>query len=143
MKKAMRFVDLLLRGDPDPSERQRQAAQKFPELVNASHMHLWSPGEPVHSQGLRLLLGLSASYAVNELELLDTIETALAAKGKPIWVDVLDVAQRSETDLLTAFPGIGKFSQTPILGVWSLGRQTDVLQGFHAGQWALEWITRS
>ena len=134
----MRFVDLLLPPSPSPTDQQLEASRKFPELVAASHLHLWRPGDPIHSGGLRLLIGISASYAVKELELLDMIDAALLGGPEKVCVDVFDLATcRAQEDVRLFFPGITKVVQTPILGIWSLGHLTEVIQGFYARERAL------
>jgi hypothetical protein len=85
------------------------------------------------------LLGVSASYVVKELELLDSIDAGLSGSGR-IWVDVFDLATcRDQSDIQQFFPGI-KVVQTPILGIWSLGHLTEVLQGFYARERALDVV---
>jgi len=83
-----------------------------------SHIHLWSPGDPVCSEGLRLLMGVAASYAVSDLKLLDLLDEAIPSRQEEIWVDVFDLAKcRTQSDIQEFLPGITKLVQTPI---WNL-----------------------
>jgi len=72
-----------------------------------SHIHLWSPGDPVCSEGLRLLMGVAASYAVSDLKLLDLLDEAIPSRQEEIWVDVFDLAKcRTQSDIQEFLPGI-------------------------------------
>ena len=69
------------------------------------------------------------------------VVTSKAAGGR-IWVDVFDLATcRDQSDIQQFFPGI-KVVQTPILGIWSLGHLTEVLQGFYARERALDVVRK-
>jgi hypothetical protein len=105
----------------------------FPSVVAASRLHLWNPGDPVRLDGLRLLIGVAPSYNLRDLATLDLIEISLPTHSAGAWVDVFDVDTcRAQSDLQTFFPGITKVLQTPVMGIWSAGDLTEVLQGFHA-----------
>lgn len=109
-----------------------------------SHIHLWSPGDPVCSEGLRLLMGVAASYAVSDLKLLDLLDEAIPSRQEEIWVDVFDLAKcRTQSDIQEFFPGITKLVQTPILGIWSNGHLTEVAQGFYARERILKLVEGS
>ena len=109
-----------------------------------SHLHFWSPGDPVYSEGFRLLMGVAASYALSELELLDLIDEGMSSRQEGIWVDVFDLAKcRTQSDIEKFFPGITKLVQTPILGIWSLGHLTEVVTGFYARERILKLVKGS
>jgi len=129
----MRFVDLLHPATVSPPEQQIEASNRFPTFVAKSRLHLWSPGDPIEQQGLRLLLGVSPSYCVYDLILLDDVNAALLTGTKEIRVDVFDMnVCHAQADIHRFFPAVLKVLQTPVLGIWSMGQLTEVLQGNYA-----------
>jgi hypothetical protein len=87
----MKFADLLATTRLTPREQQIEASSQFPAFVAKSRLHLWSAGDPIEKQGLRLLLGVSPSYCVYDLNLLDDVNAALRTATKEIRVDVFDL----------------------------------------------------
>jgi len=129
----MKFVDLLLPGIGSPAKQQIEASKFFPSLVSRSRLHLWSPGDPVESRGVRALLGVSPSYCIYDLILLDDADAAPLTASNEIRIDVFDLAVcHTQSNIQAFFPVAMEFQQTPVLGIWSMGRLIEVLQGYHA-----------
>lgn len=144
----VRFLKLL-----DPREkRQHRAGELFPELVRQSRLHYWRPGDPLSSAGVRLLLGLAASFSLPDLRLADVINESLAKNGEGVRVDVFNMA----TDLHAlneledyypllkesgqVVPPIGFRSPQPVLGVWRSGVCQEVLFMYNALKRSLEIV---
>jgi hypothetical protein len=105
----------------------------FPSLIGASHFQLWSPGDPIPSQGTRILLGV-ATWSAYDLHLLDVVERALSAQnGEPLRIDVFNAGSLTRTDAFTAFiPEIKSPLQMPVVGIWRDGRLCQWGEGFAA-----------
>ncbi len=75
------------------------------------------------------------------LKLLNLLDEGIPSRQEEIWVDVFDLAKcRTQSDIQEFFPGITKFVQMPILGIWSLGHLTEVVQGFYAHERILKLV---
>lgn len=138
----MRFLKLL---DPHdrpfgldgPVMQQRRADEMFPSLVAASRLHYWRPGDAVVNAGTRLLIGLAASYNLEDLRLADVVNDALkTARTYPVHIDVFNTndCQESE-DLSKYFPDVPTdkaYYAHPIVGVWENGVYKHTLFGHDA-----------
>jgi hypothetical protein len=144
----LRFLKLL---DPwetregsglDVGQQQRRAREVFPVYVQRSRLHYWRPGLELHP-GLRLLIGLAATFSLRDLRLADVINDALCRR-RDGWVDVFNIEGdcQSGEDLESYFPGIepGAAMAPPILGVWRDGSLKELLNGHHARARALELV---
>lgn len=135
---AMRFLKLL---DPWETEGQGSAAvgrqqtrsrERFPTLVRATRLHLWSPHDGVSDANCRLLLGVTPGFDLVNLRLLDLICDRLEQGVPPgLEVDVLDLETLgSPAALAECFPGYRGFPQAPVVGVWRHERHERTLDGF-------------
>jgi hypothetical protein len=108
---------------------QKQLDALFPSAVAASPFRLWSPGDAIPSQGRRLLIGV-ATWSKQDLALLDTVAQAVLTGGVPLTIEVFNVAEcRSPSAFEDYIPGLGRVFQTPVVGLWSDGQQTDAGSG--------------
>lgn len=117
-----------------PAEAQDNARLQFPELVASSTLKLWKPGDPVHAEGVRILVGVAADYSRPDLELLDQLHDAKLQKRRGIFhIDVFNVSEcRKMDDFEHYIPGIGKVYQTPVVGIWEMGHITQRSSGAEA-----------
>jgi len=126
------FVELLTTDmDCSVAEQQAFAARQLPILLDESRLNLWTPQDCIILKtGKRLLLGI-ASYSINDLKLLDTLNQAFVNKTLRIeCVDVFNVINGyTMEDFEKYFPGIGKVYQTPIAGMWEDGLLKDISWG--------------
>ena len=108
-------------------------SELFPELVQKSkRLHFWRPGEAITRSGLRLLVGI-ATWSVYDMSLLDMIDETSESGSMPLHIDVFDVGEsQSAEDIGRAIPGIGKPSQTPLLGLWKNGEISERASGYDA-----------
>jgi hypothetical protein len=122
-----------------PAQQQQQALEKFPSVVDQSHMENWRPGESLPTKGKQILIGV-ATYSVADLQFLDALEAKLAAEGTQYETTYLfNLAAFPEfRDFETYFPGIGKVYQTPVMGFWEDG----VLKEKFWGATARDWLVR-
>ena len=130
----------LLRADVGlaPGEQQRLAYERFPSTVANSPMSLWRQGETIPTNGTRILIGV-ATYSIQDLSLLDSIESKLSIKtGRQETTQLFDVLKCTDMDDFEEYvSGIGKVFQTPVLGVWESG----ILQYKAAGWSARKWLS--
>jgi len=152
----MRFLKLL---DPrermDAGEQQRRAGELFPELVRDSRLHYWRPGNPVYSDGLRLLMGLAPSFSLPDLRLADVINESLAKTSDGTRVDVFNMATdlnapvgladyypllREHSHLVPPVGSVGWRLPQPVLGVWRSGVCEELLDGWKALKRTLELV---
>src|SRR5262245_53753627 len=92
-----KFVDLLLKTSDIPDQAQQLAAELFPRVVAMGKMRLWRIGDTIPNVGSRILIGVAASYSVQDLQLLDDINERLAsASNISDQVDVFDVSDCKE-----------------------------------------------
>jgi hypothetical protein len=95
----------------------------------------WKPGGPIPASGLWLLIGLAPSWSPYDLELVDSIVEKVTDPKGPVQVgffDVSDVHDQAEIDLY--IPGLKKFYQTPVVGLWKDGQLMESGEGFRARQ---------
>lgn len=143
----MRFLKLLdpyeLVGDDVTAVgRQQQAAHRlFPELVAKSRLHYWRLGDPVTAGGMRLLIGLQASFNLSDLRLADIINDELQ-RGQRVHLDVFDVYDWAGDQELTEYiPGLeSQYCPTPWLGIWQDGVHQATYIGHAAREFVLEAV---
>lgn len=124
----MKFLKLLdpyelTDNDPSAAGRQQQrVAELFPKLVTKSRLHYWRPGDAIVADGVRLLIGLAASYDLKDLRLADIINDTQEWKPN-LHIDVFNVEDCNDIkDVPEYFPGIAlDYYVTPIVGIWEKG----------------------
>jgi hypothetical protein len=103
---------------------QEWVRQEFPLLLAKSHLHLWSPGQPVSQSGIRILIGVMA-YSQYDLKLLDEINAAVVDDRLPCEdyrIDVFEGSQLSSGSEIECYvPGIGQVLAFPVVGWWENG----------------------
>lgn len=130
------FFDLFVNHSSQPEFRDDPtwADRRFPEVVAASPFHLWRPGDPIHEQDVRYLIGV-ATWSGYDMRLLDVIAEALAVhpNGSPPVIDVFNTAdcQRPQ-DFDRYISGIGAVLHTPVVGFWHNGELACFEQGHAA-----------
>jgi hypothetical protein len=132
----MKFADLL-RAPACRSidDQQNQSAQRFWQELDQMGIGHWKPGGPIPASGPWLLIGLAPSWSTYDLELMDSIVEKVTDPKGPIQVgffDVSDVHDQADIDLY--IPGLKKFDQTPVVGVWKDGQLLESGEGFRARQ---------
>lgn len=119
-----RFADLLrYDGRRSVAEQQEAAGRRFPDLIARSPLTWWRPGDPIATEGRRLLIGVAASYSLLDLQLLDALveEEPQSRRARPR-IDVFDIeACPTMADFESYVPGIGRVYQTPVAGLWEDG----------------------
>jgi hypothetical protein len=87
----------------------------------------------IRKTGRFILFGI-AVYALPELELLDAIvEKRCKVENPEDRFEIFDVLTcHSQSDFENLIPGIGKVSQTPVVGVWSEATLIDKASGHEA-----------
>lgn len=103
-------------------QQAAHARAKFPELVRDSVFTYWEPASPIAKTPLRLLVGVSPTFAMQDLRLLDLIqEKASPVLPKGLQVDVFDLDDMGDwSSAAKYFPGIDHMVPNPIVGVWTL-----------------------
>lgn len=127
---ATSFVELLVpKAGRSVAEAQLDAKTAFPEFMDSSELRLWRPGQPVLTNGRRLLIGV-ATYSVYDLKLLDIVHAHLTSQkpfagdapisaDEPLTIDVFDILDcQTQSDFERYIPGIGPISQSPVVGLW-------------------------
>jgi hypothetical protein len=130
----MKFADLLTcNPGVSPSLEQQEASRRFPDLVRASHLRLWSAEQVSPNIALRLIIG-TACYSVPDLQLLDRMNERLGQPdNRHVLVEVFDAGScQSQAETATRIPGLGKVFYTPVVGLWRDGCLSASTQGFHA-----------
>jgi hypothetical protein len=132
------FIDLL-RSKANgwrPSD-QLEASRRFPDVVATSPFHLWRPGDPIFTEGNRLLLGV-ATWSGYDMRLLDVIQQTLADRQVTgLRVDVFNVEACQSPESFEHFiPGVGVVYQTPVAGLWEDGVLRQHASGYAARQLA-------
>jgi hypothetical protein len=138
----VKFVELITKRDNrlQPREQNEWADRKFLDLLHASAMQSWNPGEPVPQVGQWLLIG-AATWSLYDLQLLDKINDILKAKASLPKVAVFNIDDiQSNEDFGLYFPGIGRVYQTPVVGLWQEGVLVDKGTG-HFGRVIAERVT--
>lgn len=148
----MRFLKLL---DPwetkegsslTVGEQQGRAAQLFPTLVERSNLHYWRPGDDICGHGRRFLMGLAASFNLQDLRLADIVNLEVP-RNPGVRVDVFNVAADclDVSDLSRYYPDLPSLSyvDTPVVGFWKNGIYQLVRFGFDARKFILEALNSS
>jgi hypothetical protein len=136
-----RFIELLKKSSGGmPTEDQQSARKEFALVVADSCLRLWSPNMPILDKGCRLLIGVAASYSINDLELLDALNDKLETKLRiNDTVDVFDVSDCESQDAFDKYiQGISPVYQTPVIGLWEDGNLTIKMWGADARNWLIE-----
>jgi hypothetical protein len=123
-----RFIDLPRSLTPDQqaggplAERQRRVDADFAAVASSGPLRLWSPGDPIPSQGKRLLIGV-ATWSAHDMALLDAVAESVRAGDVDLQVDVFNVADCPSPAAFERYvPGIGEVFHTPVAGLWCDGR---------------------
>jgi hypothetical protein len=83
------------------------------------------PSAAIPPSGEYVVIGV-ATYAPDELALLDDVNAAHSAWSETAHVDVFDVLDcRVSSDFDKFLPGVTDVRRTPIVGVWKDGRLVD------------------
>ena len=128
-----------------PGRQQEQAALLFPKLVEQSNLHYWRPNDEIVSHGLRLLVGLAATFDLKDLRLADIINEQLD-RSSSVHVDVFNVASDCSNfaDLANYYPvEPASYVATPMVGFWRDGKFESVESGFEARRLILEAVGSS
>jgi len=120
-------------GELSPGEQQRAVNDEFVTIVTQSPFRLWSPGDAIPSQGVRILIGV-ATWSGFDMRLLDVIAEGLArdAANAPV-VQVFNTADCRDQQSFTHYiPNMPSVCQTPVAGIWRDGRLEWFEQGYAA-----------
>ncbi len=126
-------------------EQQQRCAELFPQLVERSNLHYWSPGDEVTTDGRRILIGLAASFDLKDLRLADIINDELN-RNCSVRVDVFNVAKdcANAGDLAKYYPNHPEsYFATPIVGFWQDGDFESMECGFEARRLILAVVNSS
>jgi hypothetical protein len=108
---------------------QQKLDERFPAIVSASPLRLWSPGNPIPATSKRLLIGV-ATWSAYDMQLLDAVSQALQRSPFDLTIEVFNVADCHSPEAFEEYvPGIGRVLQTPIVGLWSDGMVVDKATG--------------
>lgn len=124
----------------EPGQLQRDARAQFPSVVKASHLRQRKANDPIPSSGgsKLIILGI-ATYAPEELGLLDRVENSHALWEQQWEVAVFDVTEWDSAaearKFVTQSPTV---TQTPILETWVDGKIVDTKSGLHMVQESLQ-----
>jgi hypothetical protein len=95
----------------------------------------WQSGGPVPTSGLWLLIGLAPSWSVYDLELVDSIVEKVTDPERHVQVGFFDVSGvQDQADIDSYIPGLKKFYQTPVVGLWKDGQLMESGEGERARQ---------
>lgn len=121
-------------------EQQRRAGERFPALVQASRLKLWSPSLVLSPTNRWIILGLAASYSIPELRLADVLEARAAdSTAGDIYVFDIDGLPPSEV-AGTVFSRLTRIVATPIAAVGEGSACEAVAQGGRALELAIQWL---
>jgi hypothetical protein len=125
----MNAFSSLLSGSGTPGQQQDFARAHFPSAIANSNLQLWSLTMGIASEGTRVLVGV-ATWSVDDLALLDTLQATLANGKRQTTVDVFDVDKCQAPDDFDKYvPGVGRVVQTPVVGIWRGGKQIESAWG--------------
>jgi hypothetical protein len=125
------FVSLLkVRKGKPPADAQKRARLDFPGLVAQSKLVLRQACATMPASGEHFIIGI-ATYAANELDLLDQLEDALQGRAAaPPDVEVFDVLDcQTPSDFRKFIPGMDAVHRTPVIGVIADGKLIDQATG--------------
>jgi len=116
-------------------EQAIKARTEFPRLVEMSRLRYWRLGNHIPEVGSRLLLGVSPTFSMPDMRLLDLVNQSLSEQsGHSLCVEVFDLDDSQRGALLPIyFPGLTGIPPTPIAGIWCNGR----LERVHFGDDAI------
>ncbi len=126
----MRFLKLLdpravVAEGPGLSIRDQaaNARERFPDLVSESAFDYWRLGDALVPSALRLLVGVSPTFDLSNLRLLDLLQDKLSSEHLPgLQLDVFDLDDMGDWPSATHyFPGVDRMVPNPIVGIWTLG----------------------
>lgn len=107
------------------------ADRLFPAFVKGSPLRLWSPGDPIPSQGVRVLIGV-ATWSGYDMRLLDVLAAGLARR--PAQAPVVEVFNTADCRQLHDFreyiPKLRQVSHTPVVGIWREGKLDEAKEGY-------------
>jgi hypothetical protein len=124
----------------EPGLLQRHARMQFPSVVGSSHLLQRKPDDPIpKSTGSKFVIIGIATYAQEELGLLDRLENSHSLWESQWQVAVFDVAEwQSSADARRYVTQIPVISQTPILETWIDGNIVDTKAGLRMVQESLQ-----
>ena len=108
-----------------PGEQQLIAANEFPKLVAKTQLHYWSPNQPVTDKGVRILIGLQASFNLPDLRLADVINECLTKQPRDdVRIDIFNSQDDQEfcRDPKKYYPKNPDVVPSPYVGIWNNGR---------------------
>ena len=121
--------------DASPRDEGRDHDAQFRSIVPLGKLRLWSPGDPVPSEGNRLLIGV-ATWSPYDMKLLDAVSET---RPPHLLVDVFTVTDFVSPGSFEPYvPGIANVFHTPVVGLWFNGRLVEKASG-KAGR---ELVTR-
>jgi hypothetical protein len=132
----MKFTDLL-RAPACRSidDQQRQSGQRFWQELDQMGIGHWKPGGPIPASGLWLLIGVAPSWSTYDLELVDSIVEKVTDPERHVQVGFFDVSGvQDQADIDSYIPGLKKFYQTPVVGLWKDGQLMESGEGERARQ---------
>lgn len=105
-------------------------SQNFPRIVAESALNWWQPGDPIATEGERVLCGVAPACRY-DMYLLDQLEDAVRRGRIEARVDVfsVDSVQKME-DFEAYIPGVTPVYQTPAVGRWANGCLQERLTGY-------------
>jgi hypothetical protein len=124
----------------EPGQLQRHARMHFPSVISASHLQQRKPDGPIpkSSESKFVIIGV-ASYAQEELALLDRLENSRALWEHQWEVAVFDVTEwTSLADAHRFVPHTAAVTQTPVLEIWIDGKVVDAKTGLRMVQESLQ-----
>lgn len=113
----------------EPGQLQKQARLQFPAVLAESHLRQRLPDSPIPATKNYAIIGV-ASYAPDELGLLDRVENAHALWDRQWQVAVFDVMEwQSPADAHKYLRQAQAPSQTPVLEMWLDGKLAESRMG--------------
>jgi hypothetical protein len=124
----------------EPGQLQRHARLHFSSVVSSSHLHQRKADDPIpKSTGSKFVIIGIATYAPEELGLLDRVENSHSQWEHQWRVAVFDVAEwESSADARKFVTQIPVVTQTPILEMWIDGKVVDTKAGLRMVQESLQ-----
>lgn len=108
----------------------RQSQQEFPKRVEASHFHLWKPGDEIVTSGDRLLIGVSIACRY-DLRLLDLLDANHNVGGLlHTHIDVFDWEEITLQNMAEYIPFSEMPLGGPLVGLWTDGQLVSTAWGY-------------
>lgn len=115
----------------EPGILQADVRKRFPSTVQKSHLEPHVPGSTVPRSGQYVVIGV-ATYAPEELRLLDDMEAAFPQWGKTSKVAVFDVLDcKNMDDMRRHLAPFMIAKQTPVVALWNNGKLIASQTGLH------------